>query len=357
MYGTVFRVVVATAWLGCMASAMPDTTVELESVGLRLRLPQPDSLRFGSWSMGQYSTADVYSFRLGVPEPVESSALPNAVSATYGDSLHLFVGVVPEFLTITELFSRLLDMHQLQRSARTDPPVMFTQSRQRMFGAVPVEEAELVLRDTTRSDSILTLIASGKRGSDAVVYILRSRRSVYGQGSWLTRFLATVLASVEFPRLLNADTMHLVHPGQQWQVIVPMAWMNTIVTQSQTMPVVPTTTDDDTVWNTVVVRLPLVQIEYTVVPTTLSDTAITDYTEHISGRYGLESSADLLDRRGPIQWRWYFARSPRRGDIVQTTYGIAWRQGRVAVIRLTAWASDMPHVERIIATIAGALQW
>lgn len=335
---------------GAIAAHASDTVVALTHADLYIRIPTPTVLQRGRWSLAQYSSADIYGLELSVPTPTESADPPTAMSATYGDSLHVFIGAVPEFLSQTDLLARLMDVHQLRRSSRGQAPIMMTYTAQTLIGAAPAEEVALELRDTTAADSLFTFITTARRGHDVVVVILRSRTNGRNATSWSADYYRHLLAAIEMPALLQTDTMHLVHPDG-WHVVIPAAWTNRVTTRTSRMPLIPDANTEDTLWNTIVVQLPLLQIEYTAIKSTLSDTAAGDYAEHVAKRQGLEHlpewSAEPVLRR----WLWFRSLSPRRGDLVQTTYGVTACKGVISAVRLTAWQRDMEHIRQILPIV------
>ncbi len=335
--------------LSIVSATAADTTIVLPSADLRIRLPQPTELTVGSWSLAQYSSADMYSLRVHVPDPLPSDQPPTALGARYGDSLHVFIAAVPEFLGTLDLLSRLLDLQQLRRSARGEAPVMTTYSAQKMIGAVPAEEVAIELLDTTNRDSMFTLITSAHRGANVVVLVVRSRTNPRTSDTWSARYYQRLLASVEMPMLFHRDTLHMVHP-MGWSVTIPQAWTNKVQTRRGNPVLLPTQQQEDTTWNSVVVQLPLVQIEFFVEPTTLGDTAVLDYAAHVAQRQGLEP----IGWTHIPGWRWYRFLAPRRGETVQTTYGICIQQGRVKALQLTGWQRDVPQIEAILPSLVGA---
>jgi hypothetical protein len=350
----VLAVIVCCAFAVVAESATSDTTVALPAADLRFVLSTGGTLQIGSWSLAEYSTSDVYSYQLDVPRPSTSSSPATALSATYGDWLHVFVAAVPEFLSTTELLGRLLDLQQLRRSGRGNVPVMTTYSAQPMIGLIPAEEIAIELRDTTARDSMFTLVTSAPRGSDVVVVVIRSRLDPRADGSPSAHVYRRLLASVEMEHLFDRDTVHIANPAG-WSLAVPAGWKNKVSTRLGSMPIVPPS-DNDTVWNAVVVQLPYVQIEYLVVHRALSDTAVADYAAHIAERQNLQpwtSPNDIL-LCGESGW-WYRTVLPRRGDLVATCYGVYAFGGPVAAIRLTSWEKDMPHVERFLPDIVRLL--
>lgn len=340
---------IASLILSICSALAADTTVMLSSVDLHVRLPKPTVMALGSWSLAQYSSADIYSLRLAVPEPITSDQSPTAVAATYGDSLHVMVAAVPEFLGTVDLLGRLLDLQQLRRSTRGHAPVMTTYSAQKMINAVPAEEIAIEMRDTTNRDSMFTLITSAHRGTDVVVLVLRSRTNPRTGDTWSALYYQRLLASVEMPMLFHRDTFHIVHP-MGWSVTIPQAWTNKVQTRRGNPVLLPTQQQEDTTWNSVVVQLPLVQIEFFVEPTTLGDTAVLDYAAHVAQRQGLEP----IGWTHIPGWRWYRFLAPRRGETVQTTYGICIQQGRVKALQLTGWQRDVPQIEAILPSLVGA---
>lgn len=339
-----------------------DSTLELSAYSVRCTLPfaaaagRSGAVRSGVWSLTNYSTSDIYSFELAVPAIAEQSPQPNAVSVRYGDSGYVLIAVVPTFLGTQEVIRRVLEVHQIRRERGAAPPVLMTYNAQRMMGLVPAEEVALELRDTVRHDSIFTLLTVGSRGRDLVVLILRSRINPRTAGSWSSDLYTRILASMRIDGLFAHDTTHLVNPTG-WRLAVPACWTNKVLTRLGTMPFVPERLDDDTVWNTAVVQLPAVQIEYFVTAVNLSDTALVDYAEHVARRQALEPVAAY----SRLQWQgvrgyWYRALTVRRGDVVQTTYGVFPLRGKLGVVRLTAWQRDMPLVDNVLDQILAAWQ-
>ncbi|MCS7000342.1 MAG: hypothetical protein RML15_06630 [Bacteroidota bacterium] len=344
-------------WVGAGAiqALSRDTTVILEAADIRCTLPQASTVTIGRWSMAQYSTADIYSTQLNVPKPSFSSDSPNALSVTYGDSLHVFLAVVPEFMSTSDFLARILDLQLLAQSTRRNAPILLTYQAQRMIGLVPAEEITLELRDTTRKDSLFTLVTFASRGRDVALLVLRSRTSPRIEGSGPEQFYRRLLASVEMDRALTRDTAHLHNPIG-WYIAVPLAWKNKLTTRLSTMPFVPPSATEDTIWNTAVIQLPTVQIEYYVTATSYSDTALVDFAAHIAQRGGFEQVQVPTTHYPSGAGVWYRTSSPRRGDIVETRYGIFPANGWLAIIRLTAWQRDMPHLERFLPILVAALR-
>lgn len=332
-----------------------DTTVVLEAADIQCTLPLPASIQSGTWSMADYSSADLYSFRLDVPQP-RSSENATAVSATYGAWLHVFIAAVPEFLNSAELLGRLMDLQQMRRTTRGDAPLMMTYSAQRMLGAAPADEIAIEVRDTAAKDSLFTLITFANRGKDVVLVVLRSSVNPRLEGSESGQFYRRLLRSFIMKRLFTHDTAHFVNPTG-WRLAVPFAWKNKVTTRLGTMPFVPSGDGDDTVWNTLVVQLPLVQIEYFVTTTSLSNTALADYAEHIANKYGM-LPLTVSDQCGVAGAKgyWYRTTSPRRGEIVETRYGIFPLAGRLAIVRLTGWEREMMQVDPFLCNFLGLLQ-
>lgn len=347
-----YRVVILVVGVAAIVSrsAAQDTTFLLPAVGIRASVPVPTIATIGTWSLAHYSSAEIYSTQLTVPVPVASSEPPTAFSATYGDSLHVMVAVVPEFLGSVDLLGRLLDLQQLRRSARGEAPVMVTYTAQKMIGAVPAEEIAIELRDTTNRDSMFTLITAGQRGRDIVVLFLRSRTNPRDGSTWSALAYQQLLASVAMPELFRQDTLHIVHPAG-WSIAIPHAWTNKVSTRSGQMPLLPPQTEEDTTWNSVVVQLPAVQIEFFANRVTLGDTAVLDYAAHVAQRQRLEPLSSWTHIPG---WQWYRFLAPHRGNTVQTTYGICVQQGHIRALRLTGWERDMPHVEGFLPLVIEA---
>ncbi|GIV55383.1 MAG: hypothetical protein KatS3mg040_0151 [Candidatus Kapaibacterium sp.] len=339
----------------CMFSALAsDTLVALPVADIRVHLPHPDTIALGAWSLAHYSTPEMYSFELAVPTVRPTTDAPTALQVRYGDSLAIFIAAVPEFLSTVDLLGRMLDLVQLRRSSNAPAPLMITDATQRLVGLAPAEEISIELRDTTANDSLFTLITSAKRGQDVALVIVRSRNNPRTLGTASNRTYRQILASIAMDNLIHRDTTLLVHPTG-WKLGFPKVWMEKVSTTGSTPLFLPDRTDDS-LWNTVAVQLPLVRIDYTVAQYHISDSAMAEVVEHIAERKGLEQwSPPSESRLGKLTGTWYRTLAPRRGDTVQTTYGVFFARGWLATIQLVAWERDMEHVGTILPALVGML--
>ncbi|KXB97107.1 MAG: hypothetical protein AA908_08655 [Chlorobi bacterium NICIL-2] len=339
----------------CIFSAVAsDTLVALPAADLRVRLPRPDTIALGTWSLADYSTPEMYSFELAVPNVRPTTAEPTALQMRYGDSLAIFIAAVPEFLTTVDLLGRMLDLVQLRRSSHAPAPLMITDAAQRLLGIAPAEEISIELRDTTANDSLFTLITSAKRGQDVALVIVRSRSNPRTNGTASNRTYRQILATMAMDSLLLRDTTLLEHPAG-WMVAFPQVWREKLST-ARSVPLFLPDRSDDTLWNTVTVQLPLVRIDYTVAKYRISDSAMADVVEYLAERKGLEQwSPPSPCRLGKLTGTWYRTLAPRRGDTVQTTYGVFFARGWLATIQLVAWERDMEHVGTILPALVGML--
>jgi|YNPBryunderm2012_1023409.scaffolds.fasta_scaffold01063_7 hypothetical protein len=339
----------------CLSYATADDTpITLTAADIRVHLPRSSALVLGTWSLANYSSSDIYSFDLSVPTVSPSAEAPTAFHARYGDSISILVAAVPEFLGTIDLLGRLLDLQQLRRSRRGSAPTMTTGATQRLVGSVPAEEISIELRDSTTSDSLVTLITSAPRGSDVALIIVRSRTNPRTVGTTCHRIYSQILASITMENVHHRDTSHLRHP-HGWSVAIPHAW-STKVSTSRSSSFFLLNGSEDTLWNTVTVQLPMVRLDYLVAHNPYSDSTLVDVIEHVAARKGLERwSPTGHPRVGTHEGIWYRSLSPRRGDTVQTTYGIFGTRDWIAVIQLIAWERDMAHIERILPELVGVL--
>lgn len=336
------------------SSASRDTLVVLPGADIRVHLPRPTQVLLGTWSLAYYSSAEIYGFDITVPTVRPTSDEPTAVQARYGDSVSVIIAAVPEFLGTIDLLGRLLDLEQLRRSTRGSTPTMITGATQRLLGAAPASEISIELRDTTTKDSLFTLITSAKRSSDVAIVIVRSRRNPQQDATSSGRIYRQILASMVMENMFHRDTSHLRHP-HGWMVSIPHAWANNVST-GHVWSFFQLDASEDTLWNSVTVQLPLVRVDYIVTHYNASDTAMADVIEHVAERKGLERwSPPGQPRIGKLEGLWYRVRSLRRGDTVQTTYGVFFARGWLAVIQFVAWERDMAHVGSILPDLVNLL--
>ncbi len=339
----------------CIFSALAsDTLVALPAADIRVRLPRPDTIARGTWTLAHYSSPEIFSFEIAVPTVRPTTDEPTALQVRYGDSLAVFLASVPEFLTTVDLLGRLLDIVQLRRSSNAPVPVMITGATQRLVGLAPAEEISIELRDTTTHDSLFTLITSAKRGRDVALIIVRSRSNPQTESTVSNRTYRQILASIAMEHLIHRDTTVLEHP-MDWKLAFPTVWTEKVST-TRSVPLFLADRTDDSLWNTVTVQLPLVRIDYTVARYRISDSAMADVVEHIAERKGLEQWSPPSEcRMGKRTGMWYRALSHRRGDTVHTTYGVFFAHGWLATIQLVAWERDMEHVGTILPAMVGML--
>lgn len=355
----------------------PIVGYECPSVALSCSLPSAYKVVKTHFTLSDYSTSALLSEGMHIPEAQalnaneDSTATALAIDCPEG-SYALVFGMEGAFPSPQELQIRIEDLRRdyaQQRGINASDAFIMTSGGPVVLDGLAATE-QILSTPVGEKDTLFTIITTAQAGSRVYGIIMRAKQSLAYKASTAARLsYLNILNNLNIDILYNQTTLY-VNPESGYKLPVPTLWAG--VTRRLLPDVFPTKEeqlspkkkelpgagriikDDTSLWNALVIQLPVVQIEIIVTGShPRTEAALKEDATHLLKTSGTNADAAHLDikkdipvgsKKGTeIQYT-----ISRRDDLTHYRLLVVYANGRKYLVRTISWERDLPAATKIL---------